>query len=192
MVCLCTSLNISANSLHNNLAFLPDITATSSKPNWICTLLKLPVLSNDIPDTQIAPVQQELYFHALTGLQEANALEASQLLLGRVGNTEVQLGYLVSSHFASVGDVDSCTVHSLPQLGMASLDNRHRGRWVGRETGVRGRFNRQVGIAECRVRKPVSELVLRRNVLRVKMAVIDVQPFSEVGLQESRNLWLEG
>lgn len=150
--------------------------------NRVVPCLQQPLLSCDIPDTQVPPREREGHSRSLPS-HDGRLLKSAKLPHGHVltRNAEVQLGHLLAVDAARVGNFCGDGHELVPEVGLAA-----QGDGTGRVLicGAVDLADLQVAVVEGGVAESEAKFVARGNVLEIKVAVVDVDSLSEVGLGE--------
>lgn len=136
---------------NNKSSFQPEISTTCTHPKPILPGLQLPLLSHNIPNTQISSRQWDVNSFALTRLQK-HTLEASELLLRRIRDADIDLGDLMSRHTASICDFKRNGENLIPELGMAARDDCDVCVWIRRQISIGKSSRLQIAVVETGVR----------------------------------------
>lgn len=159
-----------------------QVSARPSNLHGVVPGLQQPLLSHDIPDTQVPPREREANRRGLPS-RDGRLLKTTQLpnwnILAR--NAEVQLRHLFAIDTARVDDVRGDSDKLVPEVSLASWCDCTGG--IGCRRAVR-LADLEVAVVEGGVAEPKAEFVARGDVLEVKVAVVNVDSLGEVGLRE--------
>ena len=142
------------------------IPTASSNINSVIALLKLPLLRNNIPNTQITSSELESDFNIFSSL-DGRLLKTTELL-GRVllaGNTDIQLRNFLTVDITSVADLDSNSSDNVPKVGASTLGESAGGILVRFGVGLE---DIEIGVIKGSVAKTETEFVARSDVLSIK------------------------
>lgn len=159
-----------------------QVSARPSNLHGVVPGLQQPLLSHDIPDTQVPPREREANGRSLPS-RDCRLLKTTQLphwyVLAR--DAEVQLRHLLAIDTARVSDVRGDSDKLVPEISLASWRDCTGGIGCRRAVCL---ADLQVAVVEGGVAEPEAKFIARGDVLEVKVAVVDVDSLGEVGLGE--------
>jgi hypothetical protein len=172
---------LTCTTLHLNRPRQLDIPTASPNIDRVLALLQLPLLRNNVPNTQIPPGNRE--GNGLRGAaSKMDALETTQLSSRRSSDVHIQLRDFARFHGARVGDFHADVEEDFPEVCRSTLRDRSL---LGRVlVGVAAqRFDGEVCVGEVGVRQAVAEFETWGDVVFVEVAVVNVKAFGEVDLR---------
>lgn len=171
-----------AASRNTERCFQRQVPARPSNLHGVLPGLQQPLLSHDIPDTQVPPRERETDGRGLPS-RDCRLLKTTQLADGHIlaRNAEVQLRHLLAIDAARVSDFRANSDELIPEVSLASRCDCTGGIGCRRAVCL---ADLQVAVVEGGVAEPKAKFVARGDVLKVKVAVVDVDSLCEVGLGE--------